>query len=648
MVPRGGTSKRRGVTDRVAIAALLAAVVALAGARPAAAAQDPAKALALRYSPVVRLVAQSEPCAHGEPYEPTNVNLVLRNPGVALHGPWNTSNIVKVAPTARDLSNGLFEYHLDFPGSALNPKCTYDTWSHAITKGSQPVAYARVVTDRAHPDQVALQYWFFYVFNDFNDKHEGDWEMIQLDFPAGSAARALKTKPSEVGYSQHEGAESAKWGDEKLRLVGGTHPVVYPALGSHANYYGSNLYLGRSAAQGVGCDDTTGPSRELRPVVALVPTDRAAYLRAYPWLGFIGHWGEQHSGFYNGPTGPNTKQQWTEPITWADEHFRDRSFTVPSGGSVGSTATGFFCGAVATGSSLLTSITGNPSPVLIGFAVLAVLMLWLASRTTWQATTPVPVRRRRRWGTIVATSARLYVSHLRLVLGLGVLFIPLGLLITGAQYLLFRVSGLSSLVDTAGASNAVVGGLAILLGTLLTVFGLGIIQAAGAVSVSSLDSEREAGPLDAYRVVLARWRPLLGAFAVAVAVVLVLPLSTIGVIIAVFLVVRWSFLAQAIVLEGASVRGAFRRSSELVRGSWWRVASLALFVAVIAVVLGPLLGAVILFVTSASFNFVNLISSLVYVFTLPFVAVATTYLYFDLALEKEEAEPVSVPASSPA
>ena len=149
---------------------------------------------------------------------------------------------------------------------------------------------------------------------------------------------------------------------------------------------------------------------------------------------------------------------------------------VPAGGAVGSTATGFFCGAVATGSSLLTAITGNPSPVLIGLAVLAVLLLWLASRTTWDATAPVPVRRRRDWGAIVATSARLYGSHLRLVLTLGLVFVPVGLLITGVQYLLFRLSGLSSLVDTAGASNAVVGGLAFLLGTLFVVFGLGIIQ----------------------------------------------------------------------------------------------------------------------------------------------------------------------------
>jgi hypothetical protein len=46
--------------------------------------------------------------------------------------------------------------------------------------------------------------------------------------------------------------------------------------------------------------------------------------------------------------------------------------------------------------------------------------------------------------------------------------------------------------------------------------------------------------------------------------------------------------------------------------------------------LGPLVGTAMLFLTSASFDFVNLISALVYVVTLPFVALTTTYLYWDL------------------
>ncbi|HKD93899.1 MAG TPA: hypothetical protein VKB43_04225, partial [Gaiellaceae bacterium] len=38
----------------------------------------------------------------------------------------------------------------------------------------------------------------------------------------------------------------------------------------------------------------------------------------------------------------------------------------------------------------------------------------------------------------------------------------------------------------------------------------------------------------------------------------------------------------------------------------------------------------LLFATSASFDVVNFASDLVYVVALPFAAVATTYLYFDL------------------
>ena len=100
--------------------------------------------------------------------------------------------------------------------------------------------------------------------------------MIQLDFDAANPGEALAQRPTKVGYSQHEGAEEATWGDDKLHLVDGTHPVVYPAAGSHANFYGDGLFLGSSAEQGVGCDNTNGPHDDLRPAVATIPSDPAA------------------------------------------------------------------------------------------------------------------------------------------------------------------------------------------------------------------------------------------------------------------------------------------------------------------------------------------------------------------------------------
>jgi hypothetical protein len=608
--------------------------------------------LALRYAPVVRLVEQDKECGHGEAFVPTNVNLVLGNSEVALRGPWDTTNIVKVAPTAQDLSKGLFDYRLDFPGHAVTPGCAYDEWSHRINQGHAPTMYARVVSDPAYPNELALQYWLFYVFNSFNDKHEGDWEMIQLNFDAATPAQALGEKPALVGYSQHQGAESARWGDSKLQVTDGTHPVVYAALGSHANYYTSGLHLGRSAAQGVGCDDTGGPSTQLAPKVALIPTDKGAYLRAYPWLGFQGHWGEEHERFYNGPTGPNTKLEWTEPIAWANTEWHDNSFTVPAVTAFGAPATGFFCGAVATTSTVLTALVGNPSPFYLALAVLFGLILWLTSRTQWRPSAPLHLEHRRAWGSIITASRRMYLGHLRLFLGIGLLFLPLGVLITGVQYLIFRHGTLNGLVNSAGSSNAIVVFLAAMLGFIFTVFGLAILNGATAAAMVDLDAGRNTSAFAAYKRVLPKLGSILGVVLIAAVIIGLVALTSIGLLLGIWLIVRWAFLAQVVLLEDVSGLAALRRSTHLVRGNWWRAASMLLFVTVIALLLGPLIGTLLLFVTNASFNFINLVSSVVYAVVLPYAAIASTYLYFDLRVAKQhEAESAQegdvLPAEAP-
>ena len=109
---------------------------------------------------------------------------------------------------------------------------------------------------------------------------------------------------------------------------------MHPAAGSHANFYDEALFLGSSASEGVGCDDTTGPTFDVRPDVRTIPSDPRAGARAFPWIGFQGRWGELQRAFFNGPTGPNLKSQWTEPIEWS-EGWRERSFAVPGGGALG-------------------------------------------------------------------------------------------------------------------------------------------------------------------------------------------------------------------------------------------------------------------------------------------------------------------------
>ena len=80
-------------------------------------------ALAERYAPVVRLVEQAQECGYGESYSPLDVDLLFDEPTVALRGPWG-GDLVKIAPAAEDLAPERYEYHLDFPGNALDPVAT--------------------------------------------------------------------------------------------------------------------------------------------------------------------------------------------------------------------------------------------------------------------------------------------------------------------------------------------------------------------------------------------------------------------------------------------------------------------------------------------------------------------------------------------
>ena len=133
---------------------------------------------------MVRLVHQDVECGPGEPFRPSDVDVVLGDPSVALRGPWAKDELIGVGPTGEDLGAGLFGYHLDFPGNPLEAGCDYEEWARAIAAGTQSTTYAHVATEDGRDDRLALQYWFFYPFNDYTNKHEGDWEMIQLIFAA--------------------------------------------------------------------------------------------------------------------------------------------------------------------------------------------------------------------------------------------------------------------------------------------------------------------------------------------------------------------------------------------------------------------------------------------------------------------------------
>ena len=629
------------------IAVLCAATVLAATAAPAAAASSPEAALAARYAPVMRLVGAPAECGSGEPFVPTDVHLLFDNKEVALRGPWGGNDLVKVAPSARDLGHGLFRYHLDFPGDALDPGCDYLDWSRRLNAHTQPTVYAHVATDPSYPGQLALQYWMFYVYNDWNNLHEGDWEMIQLNFSAPTAEAVLASgdHPSEVGYSQHTGGEKAGWGDSKLQIVGATHPVVYPAAGSHANFFGSALYLGSSGEQGVGCDDTRNADLQLTPHVDTIPSDTTEAQARFPWIAFEGYWGERQPAFFNGPTGPNMKTQWTHPITWSHD-WRSRAYAVPAGGVLGTDTTDFFCGVMRSGSRLLWIAISHPGGTALTLLAVLAALIWLLKRATWTPAGPIHVGRRRTWGQVLAASARMYLSHPRLFVGIGLLLIPVSLVITALQALVFGASSIAG-VDVEGESAGVLVFVLLAIGTALTLLGLGMVQAATARAMVEIDHGRPVGPVAAYRLALGALRPLLGAVVLAVVVVSVLLIPPVLWPVAIWLAVRWALIVPIVELEDLRALPALGRSRRLARGGWFKIGSLTIVAAAIALIAGPLLGTLLIVLTDLPLTTLNLIAGVVYAITLPFVALTTTYVYFD-ARVRERLAPVGPVGDLPA
>jgi len=607
------------------VLALGTVVALLAAAGPARADLGQERALAERYAPVVRLVEGREGCG-GLHYVPIDVDSLFGQPTVALRGPWG-NDLVRIGPTDKDLGRGLYGYHLDFPGDALRPGCEYLNWQQHLGAERTPTAYAHVATDSEHPGKLALQYWFFYVFNDWNNLHEGDWEMVQLVFDAPTAEAALGRSPVEIGYSQHEGAERAGWDDSKLERIDGTHPVVHPADGSHANFYGEALYLGSSAQEGVGCDDTRGPTVDVRPQVVTIPSAQAAARSSYPWIAYQGRWGELRPSFFNGPTGPNLKEQWTHPIAWAED-WRSRSNTVPGGTAFGPDATDFFCTAIGTGSRSLVQLLAHPLAFTLVVGGLVLLVLFLLSRTTWRPTAPLHLARRRAWGQTLAASGRMYLSRWRLFVGLGLLFIPLSFVISLLQWLLLHGTSVLG-VEIGRTSNGLVAFVSLALGTTCTLLGLGLVQAATARALVELDAGRPVGPVQAYRLSVTHAPRLFGALLVAVVVVSLLGSSLYLLPIAIWLAGRWALVVPVVELEDRGALAALRRSRRLVRGHWLKVASLVVAGGGLVLVLGPLVGALLILGTTAPFWLVNVIAGLIYAVAMPFVALTTAYVYFD-------------------
>lgn len=580
---------------------------------------SPGEALAERYAPVVYLKRQRYACDEdGEAYLPLPVDAVLDDPSVLLrlHTPGNRpgqDRIVKPGPTMDDLAWLGPGYYLDFPGNALNPGCWYEHWSRSKADDYEPTVYARIATEEG-VEGLALQYWFFWVFNEFNNRHEGDWEMIQLNFEAASVEEALGQEPVTITYAQHSGGERATWDGEGDHLRReGSHPIVFPAAGSHASYYDARTWLGWGpGGTGFGCDITMPPYRRVSLRVVLIP-ENPDPAGDFAWLFFYGRWGERRGWEYDGPKTPSHTRKWQEPVTWV-ETVRDRSLFVPDAFSLGPTPDGLFCEATAQAAKGLMFFTLHPWRM-------ATLLVALFAGLVYLFTSVRASLVRASW---------LYLRHWGSFSSIGLAFLPLGLAATVVQGLLGAVPPGRWLVELLGRSDEGRLAASLLLGSAS-----GIVEAivVGPSVIMVIRMIREGRPTDANTAIRIAWsrRGALGRTWLRVQGLLLLrAITVIGLPLAVRDRVRWAFFQQAVMLDdAASARGAAATSAAAVSGGWWRTAGEVFVFVVIGLLPGPLVGVAMMIFLSSSIEFVYVVSSVLYAIAVPYIWIGLTLLYLD-------------------
>jgi hypothetical protein len=121
---------------------------------------------------------------------------------------------------------------------------------------------------------------------------------------------------------------------------------------------------------------------------------------------------------------------------------------------------------------------------------------------------------------------------------------------------------------------------------------------------------------------------LLAAAGIALGLLLIVP--------GIYLFVRWYFVPQAVVLEGARNAGALRASSRLVAGAWWRTFGLVLIVNLIVALAILVLGAPFTVLADTSDRALWALSGQIVAtsVTQPFIALFSTFLYYDLRERK--------------
>jgi hypothetical protein len=183
------------------------------GPRPSAA----ASAMAEQFAPVLHLAA-------AEHYKPLAMQDYVAQAALRTGTPPG-GRLAQSAPTLFSLPVGTGASYLDVRGAEPYVHASgYRTIEQQLEQTHpRPTVYWRIAR-QASTGTTAIEYWFLYLYNDFADKHEADWEGVTVFVKDGS--------PIGSAYSQHQGRSWTPW----PAAATDDHPPVYVAAGSHANY----------------------------------------------------------------------------------------------------------------------------------------------------------------------------------------------------------------------------------------------------------------------------------------------------------------------------------------------------------------------------------------------------------------------------
>jgi hypothetical protein len=238
----------------------------------------------------------------------------------------------------------------------------------------------------------------------------------------------------------------------------------------------------------------------------------------------------------------------------------------------------------------------------------------------------IPLERQRDLGALLRDSLTVYLRHFGTFVALGALVVvPSELIVGGVGLEQFSSDYDATPAFAEAAIPAAVSYLVV--APLITAI---CVHALRSVAGGGSPGAREAIVKGFESFTPIFFAVLLAALGIALGLLLIVP--------GVYLFVRWYFVPQSVVLEGARDAGALRASGRLVEGAWWRTFGMVLLVNVLVILVVIVLGAPFSAAANATDRAVWALAgqTVAASVTQPFAAIFATLMYFDLRERKRQ------------